>query len=1042
MPTHFNAFISYRHCEPDATVAGNIQRQLERYRIPKAIQKATGIKKIDRIFRDKEELPLSSNLGDDIESALRNSDFLIVICSPRLMESTWCQREIALFLQDHPIERVLTVLAEGEPQDVVPEILRTDREPLSCDYRMSPRKAKEIELPRLAAAIVGCRYDDLRQRQRQYRQRRRTAILSAALAAFACLAVYYYRTSQEIQKNYEQSLKNQSKYLASEALEILDEGDRLTAIGLALEAVPKWEGQRPWVPEAEFALGRAVNAYGSMEAVLAINAFHHNADVVDYFLSPEGDILVSWDENSRVYVWDTQSFALLRSFTAEADLTYTPVLSLGDSRMLIGDDERILCLDYRTGETVWDRNGDICGTHLILSADGTRVATGHSSFKAPMALLDTATGETLKTLALPGEIANSFSSLVPMAMSPEGRYLAMRFGSFQDYRVVVYDLVNDTTAVSEMSMIYIHAVSFDKNENVLMAGQKDPSDDYSSSLMSLNYTSTAMNTKNVFCLDSASAQILWENSFHYYLAGFDTTLVSAQQNTEDGGTRDVVCVSVANICAVFDTHTGELLQKLEMPDSAVSCEYENGVLHWYLLNGSYASHRLGTTNVGAIRYFPEDLVDGKTNHGCYVKTSAASRILLFRSTRDESWTGFENDVPMSYAYGAPTVSDDYLVVKAGYRDSYNCYNLKERSFLQTLTIDEASGQAILGMLPGTNRLVIGCGDAATVETLDLGTGQTVKTELPHTPAEGNNSSVIDADSLCLTGNQLAYIVESYNAETETLSDGTVIVNLSEEKAFDLRLLNLTDGTVSQIPLPGTYSRSDSTPTVNVSPDAALALVTTRRYDENYNAISESVLLDLASGISYPLSDLAYDEYGGMPAFAWSGGGDLAVVAADGIRIWDKAGKLQTTIDPEGKSVFSLCFAPGDLQLMAVFNDGSVYRYNVYGTVLNRMALYFYDTGLSRYTDFTWRFTDKGLLITADDVCTLISTDLWEPYAYIQNFQYYDESTDCFLVSVSTADGMVLGAYQRLTTAALVEMAENILGENQLTEEQRTKYGLD
>ena len=73
-------------------MAGHIQKQLERYRIPKAIQKATGIKKIDRIFRDKEELPLSSNLGDDIESALHNSDFLIVICSPRLMESVWCQR--------------------------------------------------------------------------------------------------------------------------------------------------------------------------------------------------------------------------------------------------------------------------------------------------------------------------------------------------------------------------------------------------------------------------------------------------------------------------------------------------------------------------------------------------------------------------------------------------------------------------------------------------------------------------------------------------------------------------------------------------------------------------------------------------------------------------------------------------------------------------------------------------------------------------------------------------------------------------------------
>lgn len=1042
MPTHFNAFISYRHCQPDAAIAGQIQRQLEHYRIPKAIQKATGIKKIDRIFRDKEELPLSSNLGDDIEDALHNSDFLIVICSPRLMESAWCQREIALFLQDHPIERVLTVLAEGEPQDVVPEILRTGREPLSCDYRMRPRKAKQIELPRLAAAILGCRYDDLRQRERQYRQRRRTAFLSAALAAIACLAVYYYRTSQEIKKNYEESLRNQSKFLASEALEILDEGDRLTAISLALEAVPKWEGQRPWVPEAEFALGRSVNAYGSVEAVLAINSFRHNAEIVDFFLSPQGDILVSWDENSQIRVWDTNSFAQLRSFLPGIDLSYTPVVSLGDSKMLIGDSERILCYDYRTGETVWDRSGDVCGTELILSADGTRAATGHLFSKCPLAIVDTATGETLKTPALPDSVASSFSALVPMAMSPDGKYLALRFGGFQDYRMVVCDLENDTAAISEQSMVYIHAVSFTDSGKLMVAGQREQQDDFSASLMGLGFTSTAMSTKDVLCLDPATAQVLWENAFEYYLAGFDTFLVPASQTLEDGTTREVVCASIANACAVFDAVTGELVQKLEMPNSAVSCEYDNGILHWYLIDGSYASHRLGTTNVNAIRYFPEDVVDGKTNHGCFIKTSNASQILLFRSTRDEGWTGFENDVPMSYSYGTAAVNDNYLVIKASYRDSYQCYDLASRSFLRTLTIDESGGQQILGLLPDTGTLVIGNGKEAAAETLELTTGETVKTDLPCTPSDGYNSADIAADSLVLLGGKLCYTVQSYNAESTTLSDGTIIVNMGEDKVYGLWFLDLADGTSTSVALPGTYTGSDFAPIINVDPTAALALVTTKRYDENYNSICQSALLNLATGTNIPIPDLAYGEYGEMPPFAWSENGDLAVVSADGIRVWDKTGNCLATIDPDGKNVLSLCFAPGGLHLMAVFNDGSICRYNVYGSLLNRLELYFYDTGLTRYTDFTWRFTDKGLLITADDVCTLISTEVWEPYAYVQSFLHYDEASDSFLVSVGTENGSVLGAYQRLTTADLIKMAEEILGENALTQEQRNKYGLD
>ena len=83
MATHYNAFISYRHCARDSEVARRIHRQLERVKIPAAIRKATGIRKIDRVFRDKEELPLSVNLTDDIGEALKNSDYLIVICSPR-----------------------------------------------------------------------------------------------------------------------------------------------------------------------------------------------------------------------------------------------------------------------------------------------------------------------------------------------------------------------------------------------------------------------------------------------------------------------------------------------------------------------------------------------------------------------------------------------------------------------------------------------------------------------------------------------------------------------------------------------------------------------------------------------------------------------------------------------------------------------------------------------------------------------------------------------------------------------------------------------
>ena len=92
------AFISYRHLSPDQEIAKALHTAIETYHIPANIQKKTGKKRMGRVFRDQEELPLSADLGADIETALDNSDWLIVVCSPRYLESKWCLRELEYFI--------------------------------------------------------------------------------------------------------------------------------------------------------------------------------------------------------------------------------------------------------------------------------------------------------------------------------------------------------------------------------------------------------------------------------------------------------------------------------------------------------------------------------------------------------------------------------------------------------------------------------------------------------------------------------------------------------------------------------------------------------------------------------------------------------------------------------------------------------------------------------------------------------------------------------------------------------------------------------
>ena len=126
----YDAFISYRHSELDQFVAEKIQKYLEEFKLPKNVKGKSGLKKtkIQRVFRDKEELTITNNLEDPIVQALKGSEYLIVICSPRIKESVWCRKEIEKFIQYHGRNKILTVLIEGEPGESFPEELLYEEE--------------------------------------------------------------------------------------------------------------------------------------------------------------------------------------------------------------------------------------------------------------------------------------------------------------------------------------------------------------------------------------------------------------------------------------------------------------------------------------------------------------------------------------------------------------------------------------------------------------------------------------------------------------------------------------------------------------------------------------------------------------------------------------------------------------------------------------------------------------------------------------------------------------------------------------------------
>ncbi|MDO5602183.1 MAG: toll/interleukin-1 receptor domain-containing protein [Oscillospiraceae bacterium] len=403
--THYDAFISYRHTEPDMFAAQTLHKELEAFRLPrnliKKLQPGDAVKtRIRRVFRDQDELPISCDLKEPILHALQNSDFLIVICTPRLPQSLWCRTEIEQFIAMHGRERVLAVLAEGEPEESFPEQLRyieqdgqrKEVEPLAADIRAANRKEmrKKIRLEtlRLAAPMFGCGYDDLRQRHRERRLRRMAAV-GAAVAAVcfvfgAVSTVMAMRIGaqskqiadqkSQIEAQYTQALKANAETQAAEALRILETGDRLTAVKTALAVMPGPENEeQPYTAKAQYALTQSLGVYESGVRVLPKHTLNHEAALSFMTVSPGGTRLLTGDGYGKLYVWDALEGTLL----FETDDLFKINLSPSTAGFL--DEDRIY-YPVSTGLGVYDLSArqedaiDLGGSY-----ESARMNGGHSS---------------------------------------------------------------------------------------------------------------------------------------------------------------------------------------------------------------------------------------------------------------------------------------------------------------------------------------------------------------------------------------------------------------------------------------------------------------------------------------------------------------------------------------------------------------------------------------------------------------------------------------------------------------------------------------
>lgn len=315
----YDAFISYKHGTIDNMAAEELRNRLEHFRAPKAVS----VKRhpFKRVFVDEGELSSCVDFINQIDDALKNSQWLIVICSKETPSSKWVDFEIRTFLKYHDPSRMLAILTGGEPPNCYPKGLREINgvpiEVLAADARGSNSKQillalRQDALLKLAATMLGTPYDTLKQRHRQYlRKWIAVAACTGCIITFALgyLTAIIYAQRKNLREKQHQAKVEENIRSCDSVKNLLRRGLRKQAIETALLTVT---GTDTDVFESLYALNQTLYSYECSNTFCIQNSFSPDQNIRDNVgFSPQGTYYAFLDEGNTCYVIDTNSNKLI-----------------------------------------------------------------------------------------------------------------------------------------------------------------------------------------------------------------------------------------------------------------------------------------------------------------------------------------------------------------------------------------------------------------------------------------------------------------------------------------------------------------------------------------------------------------------------------------------------------------------------------------------------------------------------------------------------------------------------------------------------------
>ncbi len=398
----YTAFISYRHVEPDATLAAAIHKMVETFSVPKEFYE-NGKKPVFRVFRDREELT-ATDLSLALDDALRHSKFLIVICSKRTPKSPWCVREVENFLALHGPDRIIPVLVEGEPHESFPppllgltkqvvdlrgqvteeskEILAADLRPQAVQEagfegyealqaRKDPRLSSltqqalallKVEKYRIMAAILGCSYGDLKQRDKERRQRLMLIGSAAASVFFLVFGAFMFNAYRNENIARVKAVQNNAAMQLLTAGRYLTAGDRVKALLISQNAMNQLDEKMPLYSHLKAQHTGILNGsiYNQTAAVRTVINTDNSLTYSD--ISPDSQYVVAGLGHDSVGVWQVDTGALVKRLSGHTEQVKVLAYNRAGTRFASGGfDDTLIAWDGKTYEQLkrLPQDGDV-----------------------------------------------------------------------------------------------------------------------------------------------------------------------------------------------------------------------------------------------------------------------------------------------------------------------------------------------------------------------------------------------------------------------------------------------------------------------------------------------------------------------------------------------------------------------------------------------------------------------------------------------------------------------------------------------------------